>query len=117
MIRKIIFTLGIVLLVAACAGPQTMYNWGQYEQTLFVHYHDPALKKEALQKYIVFVETGGTPEHPIAPGLFAEAGTFMLEEGDLSGAIKFYQMESDAWPEARPMLSVLISNLEARVDE
>jgi len=117
MIRRIIFTLCVVLLVVAYAGPNIMYNCVRYELTRFVHYHDSAVKKEALQKYIAFVETGGTPEHPIAPGLFAEAGTFMLEEGDVPGAIKFYQMESDAWPEARPMLSVLISNLEARVDE
>lgn len=115
MIKQICF-ISALLTLAACAGPQTMYNWGRYEQTLFIYYHDPALKEEALRDYITFVENGGTPEYTIAPGLFAEAGTFMLEEGDIKSAVKFYQMEYDAWPESRPMLKILIENLEAQID-
>ncbi|ROQ19794.1 hypothetical protein EDC38_0382 [Marinimicrobium koreense] len=117
MNRKLLFAVGVLGLLSACVAPQTMYDWGQYEQTLFVHYHEPALKKEALADYIAFVEQGGRPDHPLAPGLYAEAGTFLLEEGDLSGAMRFYQMEYDAWPESRPMLGTLIENLEARIDE
>lgn len=114
MTNRLIAVL-VILIISGCAQ-QTLYDWGSYEQTLFIHYHDPALKEEALKEYIAFVEQGGTPEHRIAPGLFAEAGTFLLEEGDLVNAIKFYQMEYEAWPESRPMLSVLIENLEARID-
>lgn len=117
MKKKLLVGMGFLALLSACAGPQTMYNWGHYEQTLFIHYHDPSLKKEALENYIAFVEEGGEPERPLAPGLYAEAGTFMLEEGDLTSAIHFYKMEYDAWPESRPMLSILIENLEAQLDE
>ena len=117
MNRKAFFTIGILAMLSACAGLQTMYDWGQYEQTLFVHYHDPALKKEAMAEYIAFVEQGGRPGHALAPGLYAEAGTFLLEEGDLSGAVRFYQLEYEAWPESRPMLGTLIENLEAQLDE
>lgn len=116
MISKYFVVSVLLILLTACAGPQTMYDWGQYEQTLFIHYHDPALKEEALREYIAFVEQGGTEEHPIAPGLYAEAGTFMLEAGDIKSAVKFYQMEYDAWPESRPMLGVLIENLEGQID-
>ncbi|WP_347331755.1 DUF4810 domain-containing protein [Marinimicrobium locisalis] len=116
MISKSFLVSVIVVLLSACTGPQTLYDWGQYEQTLFIHYHDPALKEQALKEYIAFIEQGGTQEHPIAPGLYAEAGTFMLEQGDIESAVKFYQMEHDAWPESRPMLSVLIENLEGQID-
>lgn len=114
--NKSVWIVVLAVALSACAGPNTMYSWGQYEETLFIHYHDPALKEEALGKYIRFIESGGTPEHPVAPGLFAEAGTFMLEQGNIESAIKYYQMEYDAWPESRPMLGVLIKNLEERND-
>lgn len=105
------------LLAVACSGPRTMYDWGKYEETLFIHFHDPALKEEALKKFIRLVESGGKTTRPVAPGLYAEAGTFMLEAGDLKSALKFYQMEYEAWPESRPMLGVLMENLETRIDE
>lgn len=103
-----------LILLSGCASNQGLYEWGQYQETLFVVYHDPALKEEALKNYLEFVETGGTPQHPIAPGLFAEAGTFMLEQGEVDKAIKYYKMEHEMWPESQPMLGMLIENLEAR---
>ncbi|AZT84870.1 DUF4810 domain-containing protein [Marinobacter sp. NP-4(2019)] len=114
MTKRFLLALSMFVLLAGCASNQGLYEWGQYQETLFVVYQEPALKEEALKNYMEFVETGGTPEHPIAPGLFAEAGTFMLEQGDVDSAIKFYKLEYDAWPESRPMLSMLIKNLEAR---
>ncbi|WP_297791266.1 DUF4810 domain-containing protein [uncultured Marinobacter sp.] len=114
MNKRFLLTLSMFVLLAGCASNQGLYEWGQYQETLFVVYQEPELKEEALKNYMEFVETGGTPEHPIAPGLFAEAGTFMLEQGDVDSAIKFYKLEYDAWPESRPMLSMLIKNLEAR---
>lgn len=103
-----------LILLSGCATNQGLYDWGHYQETLFIVYHDPALKEEALNNYLEFVETGGTPQHPIAPGLFAEAGTFMLEQGKVGEAIKYYKMEYEAWPESQPMLGMLIENLEAR---
>jgi hypothetical protein len=114
MTKQLLFTLSMCVLMTGCASHQGLYDWGQYQETLFVVYQEPALKEEALKNYVDFVETGGTPQHPIAPGLYAEAGTFMLEQGDVDSAIRFYRMEYDAWPESRPMLSTLIKNLEAR---
>ncbi len=114
MTKRLLLTLSMFVWLAGCASNQGLYEWGQYQETLFVVYQEPALKEEALKNYVAFVETGGTPQHPIAPGLFAEAGTFMLEQGEVDSALKFYRMEYDAWPESRPMLSMLIKNLEAR---
>lgn len=114
MSKRFFFTLSIFVLLTGCVSNQGLYEWGQYQETLFVVYQEPAQKEEALKNYVDFVETGGTPQHPLAPGLYAEAGTFMLEQGDMDSALKFYKLEYEAWPESRPMLSMLIENLEAR---
>src|SRR5690554_6311173 len=102
------------LFVAGCAtGNKQLYDWGQYEQTLFVVYHEPEHKEQALNNYLAFVrEYEG--QSRLAPGLFAEAGTFLLEQGDVNGAIGFYKMEYERWPESRPMLGILIENLESQ---
>lgn len=114
MTNKLITALFMVLLLAGCASNQGLYKWGEYQETLFVVYHEPELKEDALNDYLEFIAAGGTATHPIAPGLFAEAGTFMLERGEVDSAIKYYRMEYEAWPESQAMLGTLIDNLEAR---
>jgi len=114
MNKKLIFIILLVLIGTGCASNNQLYDWGQYEQTLFVFYHDPAHKEQALNDYLIFVqEHEGNPT--LAPGLYAEAGTFLLEQGDVEGAVAFYRMEHDRWPESQPMLGILIENLEAQL--
>jgi len=113
MNKKLIFIILLALIGTGCASNHQLYDWGQYEQTLFVFYHDPAHKEQALNDYLAFVrEHEGS--RSLAPGLYAEAGTFLLEQGDAEGAVAFYRMEYDRWPESQPMLGTLITNLEAQ---
>lgn len=103
----------LLFFASGCATTEPdMYDWGPYEDTLFAVYHEPAHKEEALKNYMTFIrDRDGNVQ--IAPGLFAEAGTFLLNQGDISGAIRFYKLEYETWPESRPMLGTLIDNLEA----
>jgi len=105
--------MAAVLATGCATGNKQLYDWGQYEQTLFVVYHEPEYKEQALDNYMTFVrEHNG--RRTLAPGLYAEAGTFLLEQGDVDGAVAFYKMEYEHWPESRPMLGILIENLEAQ---
>ena len=113
MIRTKLY--GVVLaalLMTGCAGGN-LYEWGGYEETLFTVYHEPAYKEQALVEYLEFVDKTDR-RRPLAPGLYAEAATFLLEQGDIKGAIKYYKLEYENWPESQPMLEPLIANLEAR---
>lgn len=112
MNKKIGLILILVAFLGGCATNKNLYEWGPYEETLFTVYHDPAAKEKALEQYMKFI--GATDRRrPFAPGLYAEAGTFLLEKGDINGAIEFYKLEYAAWPESQPMLTILIENLEA----
>lgn len=110
---KRILTAFVLILLYGCAN-QSMYSWGPYEETLFAFYHEPAVKEETLKNYLVFIDKGGNPRRPLAPGLYAEAGTFLLDIGDVEGAIRYYELERNTWPESKPMMSVMIENLKER---
>jgi hypothetical protein len=102
-------------LLAGCATNNHLYQWGNYEDTLFAHFHEPEVKEEMLTAYMAFLEKAPTKNtKKVAPGLFAEAGTFMLEKGDTKAAIRFYELELSVWPESEPLMSMLIRNLNAR---
>lgn len=112
MIKHALVGALLLLLLSGCATYGDLYSWGRYEKDLFNYYHEPSLKEEVIRDHAEFVlrihERGEKP----APGLLAEAGTFYLQEGDVESAIRFYRLEYEVWPESRPMMSVLIKNLE-----
>ena len=112
MTKRTLIMLAVAALLSGCVTNTNLYDWGDYEETLFVFYHEPAYKEGALQNYLTFLEQHQGPKL-LAPGLYAEAGTFMLEEGNIEQAIQYYRLESEQWPESRPLMSVLIDNLEA----
>ncbi|MRJ42194.1 MULTISPECIES: DUF4810 domain-containing protein [Idiomarina] len=102
------------LLTSACVTNNNLYQWGNYEEALFVYYHEPEVKEEILIDYLEFIETAQQKPKPVAPGLFAEAGTFLLEQGKRAEAIKFYQLEHDTWPESQLFMAALIRNLQTQ---
>lgn len=100
-----------ILLLSGCQSSPTHYAWGNYEDALFAQFHEPAVRDRVIHDYLIFVERHNTETKPVGPGMYAEAGTFMLEKGDIQKALRFYQLEADMWPESRPMMFTLIRNL------
>jgi hypothetical protein len=114
MISKGALVLLAGLISTGCATSNTLHNWGNYEDNLFNYYSKPELQESIVASQIAFLrELEGSGKVP-APGLFAEAGTFLLLQGDAQGAVEFYQKEHDAWPESRLMMNALITNLKER---
>ena len=118
MTHKLLGALVGAALLSGCVANNELYQWGDYEETLFVYFHEPDVRDEMLTNYYAFINTAATTTNKkqLAPGLFAEAGTFMLEAGDIDAAIRFYQLEADRWPESRHLMNTLITNLRAQTE-
>ena len=106
-------TAALAVLLAGCAA-QPLYQWGGYEPMLYASYKDPT-KAEAfrtgLERHIAELEKNGGR---VAPGLNAEVGTLYLQAGATDKALQFYRREHAAWPESRPLMDSLITNIEKR---
>lgn len=114
MIRNTLVAMSLLVVLAGCASNNQLYTWGNYEESLFVNYHEPEVKEEILNDYIQFIDENRSAKKKIAPGLFAEAGTFLYERGDTTGAIRFYELEKQAWPESQQLMQTLINSLQER---
>lgn len=108
---RLLFVSVVLVLLNGCTQP--LYNWGGYNSYLYSYYENPQAAesfREALETHITYLESAGkTP----APGLYAELGTLYLEKGDTGQAISFYEKERQAWPESKPLMTSLISNLNS----
>lgn len=108
--------LGIVLAFATatvgCATSQTTYRWGNYEDALLAHYQNPQDQKAfvaSLKTIILESERSGTK---IPPGIYAEYGFALYEEGATADAIAYFQREADAWPASRAFMEKMVANAQ-----
>jgi hypothetical protein len=102
------FAISAAALLCACAGPQTKYAWGNYEEALYVHYKAPSeidAFAGSLQKTITQAEGQGKK---VGPGIYAEYGYILQSLGKFDEAIRFYEKEKAAWPEAGTFMNTMI---------
>jgi hypothetical protein len=50
----------------------------------------------------------------VPPGIYAEYGFVMYEEGNNQQAVFYYQKEADKWPESRAFMTKLIAISNSR---
>ena len=99
--------LSAVLVLTACAAP-SKYNWGNYEGSLYSYYKDTSKTAEhaaELQRTITDSEATGKL---VAPGLYAEYGFLMLQEGKSKDAIAQFEKEKAKWPESTYLMDNMI---------
>ncbi|WP_263080251.1 DUF4810 domain-containing protein [Endozoicomonas sp. Mp262] len=110
---KVIPVVACLLMLAGCQTTNTLYQWGDYEDSTYEYYKTPAELETYiahLQESIARAEQSGA----VPPGLYAEYGTALLNQGKKKEALSYYRKESDLWPESRHFMNAMISNLEKR---
>lgn len=107
LLAKYIAVLASLSSLLGCVA-QTHYVWSNYDTKLYSHYKDPSQKEEF---YLALKETLDDAESSncVPPGIYAEYGFLMYEQGNSLQAILYYQKEADKWPESRTFMTKMIS--------
>ena len=102
--------IALVATSALLAGCQStgLYQWGNYEQSLYNYYKDPAELEAHAKAILKAIERSNGK---VAPGLYAEYGTILLQQGKKAEAIEYYTKERDLWPESQHLMNAMINNL------
>src|SRR5688572_12563267 len=106
---KIAVAATAALCVAACATP-SRFEWGNYENSLYVYYKKPD-QRENYRKALVDAIERGENSQRLAPGLYAELGFLSLEDGNNAQAIAQFQKEMTAFPESREFLASVVARV------
>jgi hypothetical protein len=103
------FLLALAAATAGCATSQTGYNWGNYDDALYAHYKSPQDRQAwvaSLKKIILQSEQAGAK---VPPGIYAEYGFALYEEGKTADAVAYYTREMNNWPESRIFMEKAIA--------
>lgn len=95
-------------LLSACAAQPAKYNWGTYERSLYSYYKAPAQVTDLNQALNAIVNDNAKTARPVPPGIWAEYGYLLLQEGKAPEAVAAFQREETAWPESKSFMDKMI---------
>ncbi len=89
-------------------GTNSRYNWNGYDAKMYHHYKNPSEREQfvqALKEILDYAE----PQGKVPPGIYAEYGFVLYEEGNNQQAVLYFQKEAEKWPESRVFMTKLIA--------
>ena len=95
--------------LAGCA-PLALYQWGEYEDSLYRRYvkEDIAGAEAYLRETLVAAEL----KSRVPPGVYADYGFLLYRRGDYAAAIEKFEQEKRAFPESAALMSRLIERIQ-----
>jgi hypothetical protein len=95
-------------LMAGCATTRDKYDWGDYDPALYAYYRSPAKVGELSAALAETITAADSHNVPVAPGLRAEYGYLLLQQGKTKEAIAAFQAEEKQWPESKVFMDHFI---------
>jgi hypothetical protein len=96
-----------IFALAACV-PASRFEWGGYDQQLF-RYHQDAENRDDYVRALERALERGEATNRVAPGLNAELGYLMWEEGRYEEADLLFSREIQLFPESRYFIERFMS--------
>ncbi|MDC9582017.1 DUF4810 domain-containing protein [Xenorhabdus sp. PR6a] len=110
LIKKTGMLLGALLLVGCVQAPKSLYEWGNYQSTLYQYYQqDKTGPQEQLQALQKVIEQARAKDKPVPPGLHAQMGLLYSKTGNIEDAFQQFETEKKLFPESAHYMDFLLS--------
>jgi hypothetical protein len=104
----------LAALGAAGCAPPTLYAWNGYDAALYRHYRNPQDRETFVAALYETVREADQRGLRIPPGVSAELGYALYEEGRTQEAVPWFERERREWPESTVLMDKMIRNAGAR---
>ena len=104
-----VLAASFVTFLAGCATTHEKYSWGGYDHSLYVYYKDPATESALAHSLEATINTAQNNHAVVAPGIYAEYGYLMLQEGNAPAAVSAFRQEEARWPESKLFMDHMIA--------
>ena len=110
---KTMLCLCLLGVLAGC-GPSTLYDWGSYEQSLYVMYIQAGKFKrdKTLAGLAKEVEKTNAKGLLVPPGKYAHLGYLSYLAGDTAAASGYFQAEKQAFPESAKFMDRMLEQIK-----
>lgn len=95
-------------ILAGCNVAPQKYTWGGYEQSLYSYYKDPTKSAAYAAELEKAIQESEKTQKPVAPGMYAEYGYLLLQQGKSKEAVALFEKEKAKWPESTQLMNSMI---------
>jgi len=103
--------------LTGCVAPKTQWAWNGYNDHLFDYYGQSITGDEYLVFLLAAVDEAEKRNVRLAPGLYAEIGTFYARAGKFEEALTYYELERKTWPESQGFMTALIDGIQRNLKD
>jgi hypothetical protein len=105
---------GLICLFFIGCAPQTLYNWGNYQEQTYSYAKDATDKSlEALMKtYQTLINHPTGTRKTVPPGICADYGYLLYQQGKTEEGLALLNKEIALYPESSVFISRIIKNLQ-----
>lgn len=108
---RLAYALLASLALAGC-GPRALYNWGKYEDSLYLRYSEQNFGEAETELSQTLPQAGQTGRVP--PGVYADYGYMLYRRGDYAGAVAAFEKEKKTFPESSALMAKLIDRVQQK---
>jgi hypothetical protein len=98
----------LVVALTACATSTQKYNWGKYDPSLYGYYKNPTTVGELNQTLEAIIKSADTTQGLVPPGIYAEYGYLLMQQGKNQEAVDMFKQEQAHWPESKVFMNNMI---------
>lgn len=109
---KFLFVFLFPVVLMGC-GSQSLYLWSGYDTKMYGYYKNPVEREDFIQGLKEIIDES-EPAGKVPPGIYAEYGFALFEEGNHQQAVLYYEKEAKQWPESRAFMNKLIAMAQNR---
>jgi hypothetical protein len=112
--RKNALIIVTVLLIASCSTQKPLYTWGNYESTSYNYLKnsDEKSTQELIENYQKIIEIQKGTRGVIPPGVCADYGFLLLQEGKTEEGKKMLMKEIALYPESKIFIERILKMTE-----
>lgn len=94
-------------VLSGCVA-QNKYYWGGYEASLYSYYKDPAKIAALSASLDETIRTSEKTNKIVPPGVYAEYGYILHQQGRSKEAVPYFEKEKNKWPESTHLMDSMI---------
>jgi hypothetical protein len=106
--------LAAAALGASACAPSGLYYWNGYDAALYRHYRNPQDRESFMAALATTVQEANSRGLRTPPGVSAELGYALYEEGRPLEAIPWFEREKGEWPESTLLMEKMVRNARQR---
>lgn len=112
-VRRLLLASLALSFLSACVAP-AKYNWGNYDGTLYGYYKDSTRLDAHVAEMENIIKSSEQTSKKVGPGIHAEYGYFLMQNGKASAAVSQFEKEKTNWPESAQLMSSMIRLAETQ---